>query len=39
MIQQVIAYSLVGGAAIYLLFKLLKRKKVKAGCDDNCNCN
>jgi len=35
--QQIIAYSLVGLAAIYLLFKLFKKEKAKNGCDDNCN--
>ncbi len=36
--QQLIAYTLVATAVIYLLFKFFKKNKAKSGCDDNCGC-
>jgi len=37
--QQILAYGLVIIAVIYLLFKVFKKNKAKAGCNDNCGCN
>jgi hypothetical protein len=37
--QQLITYTLVAAAVIYLVLKFFKKKKIKGGCDRDCGCN